>query len=777
LLIRILTCWLVATTATSAQDAATVADSIFTAAAGRGPGAYEQAAEQIARLAEANPDNATAHALLGALYLRLENGDGARMALERATGLDSTLAGAHFGLGRVLLELEDKPKESIPHFEAALTVDSTYADALAQLALAYHRSDKRRDARRAADRAIKLDPRLAAPYRILAETYVEGGNTKASLIYFKRYLDLNPKDEETAYAFARHLHAQGQWEDLFQVTSRLKDARSLPLLAVSLIHKGEHEGAMQAFQDYTATLEEEETELYEDITFVGLKREVQAYRTVPPTARDAFLEQFWMRRDPFKTSGGSMRRAEHYRRVWHAREVYGVKRYPWDRRGEVYIRYGEPDWISTSKSLNAITPPAVQQVQDMMAARLYGSESVDHSFVGPVFPIRHQSDAGLVLSNPSVDDGELLGLQGFKPITASSDWSTVPWESWVYTDVGGGLEISFTDEFLSNNYDFAPIPTLSEDDMTRLELTQGSALSFLSRITEFSPASLVARVASEQPERYDLTQLDPLHFYFEALAYRGENGQTDLQVNIALPIDNVALPEDPDTTVVVERRVVLLMGSREVIRFVENLGIGINSMSRDQGLLAVERVNLPVRPGEYELRVQATRRNTNRVQVYGQGLELADFSSPDLALSDLQIAQNIQETNPERPSKFVRNGWDIQPAPTRSFHQGEPLFVYYEIYNLMRNEFGQTRYKIAYEVETRTSEGKIKIPFLAKLRRKEGEKIGFEFEQTGEEEMEADYFELDLAEAKVGRYELRMRVTDLDTGQETSRSTVFSVIP
>ena len=43
--------------------------------------------------------------------------------------------------------------------------------------------------------------------------------------------------------------------------------------------------------------------------------------------------------------------------------------------------------------------------------------------------------------------------------------------------------------------------------------------------------------------------------------------------------------------------------------------------------------------------------------------------------------------------------------------------------------------------------------------------------------MEADYFELDLAEAKVGRYELRMRVTDLDTGQETSRSTVFSVIP
>ncbi|MEE2754918.1 MAG: hypothetical protein VX910_13110, partial [Candidatus Latescibacterota bacterium] len=266
-----------------------------------------------------------------------------------------------------------------------------------------------------------------------------------------------------------------------------------------------------------------------------------------------------------------------------------------------------------------------------------------------------------------------------------------------------------------------------------------------------------------------------LHFFFEALAFRGENGKTDLQINIALPIDNVAMDEDPDTTVILERRVVLLRGAREISRSVENLGVVISDQNRDLGLLAVERINVSTKPGEYELRVQASRRNTNRVQVYGQALDLEDFSSADLKLSDLQIAQHVEEADPDRPSKFARKGWDIRPAPARTFERGQPLFVYYEIYNLNRDEFGQTRYQIGYEVETRTSEGKITIPFLAKLKRKHGDKVGFEFEQTGAKPDEHDYFELDLSEAKPGNYELRMKVKDLTTRQTASKQTMFTV--
>ncbi len=752
-----------------------LADSIFNAAAAGNQDAWRAAVSEIQILASTAPTEAKLPALLGALYLRLEERDSARAALERATRMDTTLAAAYFALGRVHLELRDKPDDAIKQFEAAIRADSTYADAHAQLGLAYQKKGKRRLARRHADRAIRYEPRLALPYRILAETYAEDENRAASLIYFKRYLDRNPDDQKTAYTFSLKLLEEEEWEQLFEVTSRLDDTLALPLLATSLIHKGEHEAAQVAFQDYIATLEPEEGAFYEDIAFVGLKREITASRTVPASSRDAFLTSFWMRRDPFKTSGGAMRRAEHYRRVWHARQEYGKKKFPWDRRGEVYIRYGEPFYKSTSKNLNAIVPPEAQQVQDVMASRLYGSQSIDHTFVGPVYPIRHQTDSGLSLSAPNVDSGELLGLQGWKPVTSGSDWSTVPWESWIYKDIGNGIEISFTDEFLSGSYDYAPIPTLSEADFNRLERSDGSPLSFISRITEMAPAALVARVASEEPDRYDLAILEPLHFFYEVLSYRGEGAETDLQINIAMPIDNIAFEDDPDTTVIVERRVVLLRGTREVTRSVENLSVGINSTNRDQGLLAVERVNVPTRPGEYELRIQASRRNSKRVQVYGQNIEVANYNGPELMLSDLQIAQHVAEADPENPTKFSRAGWNIRPAPARTFRSGEPMFVYYEIYNLKRDTFGQTHYQISYEVETRTSEGKIQIPFLAKLRRKQGEKVGFEFDQTGTLETEKDYFELDLSKAKAGRYELSMKVKDLETQQTTSQTSQFSI--
>ena len=55
--------------------------------------------------------------------------------------------------------------------------------------------------------------------------------------------------------------------------------------------------------------------------------------------------------------------------------------------------------------------------------------------------------------------------------------------------------------------------------------------------------------------------------------------------------------------------------------------------------------------------------------------------------------------------------------------------------------------------------------------------FGFEFEQTGSNPMESDYFELDLAEAKPGRYELRMKISDVSSGEETSRTSLFSVTP
>ncbi len=40
----------------------------------------------------------------------------------------------------------------------------------------------------------------------------------------------------------------------------------------------------------------------------------------------------------------------------------------------------------------------------------------------------------------------------------SGSSSSVPWESWVYTQIGGGIEFVFTDQMMNGVWDFPPMP-------------------------------------------------------------------------------------------------------------------------------------------------------------------------------------------------------------------------------------------------------------------------------------------------------------------------------
>ncbi len=764
---------------------------------------------------------ARALAQIGQGHLQEGAADSARSTFQQAVGYDPKLTAAHFGLGRVYLELEEDPKGALPHLQAAVAADSTNADAHYFLARAY-REIGRPEARKAADRAIRYDPMYAPAYLLLAQSYQEEDNRLAMMVYYKKYLDLFPKDQEPAYAFALDLMQKRRFKELEEITSLMMDRRALPLLAQALMRRGDYEGAVRAFGHYVETLDPKEQELYDDISLVGLPHEVEAYKAAPPEKREAFLRQFWLRHDPFKASGGALRRAEHYRRVWHARTYYGKVKSPWDRRGEVYTRYGEPDYRSSSEDMNAKIPPAVQRVQDQMAYELYGAQGLGITFVGPVFPIRTGvgsyrglpgdlriagSDPEGPISDPfsAISPGErqyeaddiapqeifpetvvkldpefVVGLSGWKPVTVGNNWATVPWEVWVYADVGKGLEIAFTDEYLSGVYDYAPIPGVDERDLKRLDedrfVGETAYLRLMQRLTELAPAIRVAKVVREEPERYDISGFEPLDFYYDVASFRGRKGLTEVQVNIGIPIDHVIQPGDTDTTVVVDRRVALI-GSRytHLLPAQRSLEAPISGLGRNRALL--DRVLMEASPGNYELAVQAGRRGTRLLQSYLQDLKLQDYSGKDLGLSDLLVAKRVTAaTEATSDPRFVRGKWRITPLPSHVFQVGQHVFVYSEIYNLMRDEFGATRYEVAYELHATGTEGTVLSPILTRILGRQSEAaVTVRYEQTGTEESVSDYVELDIGKAESRRYRVRMTVKDLNSGQEVSKEGMFWV--
>ncbi len=731
------------------------------------PSLIRDALNVLNRALPTSADSTVLLARIGHLYLRLHLPDSAEAAFVRVLNNDPHQADAHLGLGRVFLEYRDEHKRARTHFNKAIQADSNRAENYAFLGKTDLARGKRKEAMAAANRALQIDPRHAPAHLLLARLYQQKGDTHRALAHYNHYLAQGSQEEALALELALGFLTEKRYDIVTQLAARMADAQRLPLLAQVLLVSRRFEAAMTLFEKYLATLDAREKAVYEDIALVGNAEEVAAYRGVSGEERDAFLKAFWIRKDPFGTTGGTQRRAEHYRRVWHARTFFGRYRYPFDRRGEVYIRYGEPDYRSSWREPNASVPIPVQRVQEKLAFQLYGRPGTTATYIGPVFPVR----IGLrnVESNrPLEEDDGTLGLRGFKPVTAGNDFSSVPWEVWIYADIHNGIEVVFTDEMHTRIFDFAPVPSLDHEDIYEVD-SRGSPLRFQQLMNDYAPASQVAAVAAKNPERYDTSDLEPLNFYYEALSFRGERGKTNLQINIGLPIDEVALPDDPDTAAVVERRIALVDArDREVKRLREEVAVPIPIGLRGKSLLARDRIDILLPPGEYDFAVQMWRVNTNRLGNYREKVRLHDFSGDSLMISDLQLAQHIAKIEGDTSSAQ----WRVTTSPSRTFFSGTPIFVYFEIYNLTRDAFGQTRYEVAFAVAPEKGRALASQP---KIRRRDGEVISVQYAQTGRDLWIADYVELDIGQVAPGRYRLIMTVKDRNSAQSAVREGVFRI--
>ena len=745
------------------------------------PDSIRVAVGKLEAALDAYPNPALLRVRIGMLYLKAKDTQRARARFRDALVQDSTLVAARYGLGRVYLELMNNPRRALKNLERAIRIDSTYSDAHQLMGRAYLKMGRKKEVMASARAALRHDPDHAPSYMLLADYFLSQGNTSEAIRYFQEFLSREPDDEESAFDFAMHLLEIGWYDEVLQLAGLMGRERGLPLEAHVLAAWGDHEEALEVFERYISLLSIRERSAFHDVSNVGGPDDVLAYRNTPPEEREIFLKRFWMKRDPFQTSGGAMRRVEHYRRVWRAMTLYGEIAWPFDARGRVFVRYGEPDWKSSWKQVNAQVPIKVQRVQEKLAFQLYGRRGMDMTFIGPVYPIRSDRSAEKRLSQsewgtsskplggPEETD---VGLTFYKPVTTSMDYSKVGWEVWVYADIENGLEVVFTDELYSGIYDFAPEPTPDGYDLDELSMQRmGPMRRLMTRLPNLAPGARVARISKDLPERYDLSHLDPMEFYYEALTFRGRNGEADLQLNLGLPLDNVLADGDRDTTVALDRRIALIRNRTEAVRKIrDRLDLRISPSRKGAGLLAVDRVDLTAAPGAYRLALQMSRMNTNRLQTYHQEVEVPDYDSGQLLLSDLQVAYRVVEAGSESDPKSVRGQWEIASAPSRAFRAGDPVFVYFEIYNLTRDSFGNTRYEVGYEVRR----GRKKLKTLA--RKGSGEMVSVSYSQVGNSPDESDYVELDLRRGRPGRYRVKMTVKDLVSARETVREGRFQIM-
>ncbi len=757
-------------------------------------GAHKEAAEILGRLVEVFPDDVNLLTRQGYALLKAEDFESAIIAFESAKKLDSDLPGTYVGLGLARLRNSGRGLEAFFNFRQAVGE---------------------------ARSAIEINAAYGPAYRLLGEAYgrFEEDHEKA-LGYYTTYIELEPDNPEGRYEFGLSLVQLGQYDKIDEyitpfVETHPSENLLLPLAAQAHFYLERFGRALELFERYLQTLDPPERELYTDISLVASAEELEAYRAATEEEKATFLHRFWLKRDSDILTAINERVIEHYRRVWYARTFFAAAASPWDKRGEVYIRYGQPDYRSRSTRRQFVQNPKVQAVRDRMAVALYGDEAALLTFTGPVFPVKanrshleatlfdqrvtpdaagattadddvgidasqvsalaekEQDPMAAIRENSRFDEfGDLntrLNFGGYAPITLDNEVGTVPWETWTYTGIGNGMEITFTDERGTGAFDFAPIPPPSLD----------TDVSRLARFTEYAPRVVFRNAISRMPDVYrPRFHHPPLDFYFDLASFRAPEGRTTLEVYYGIPAAQVKIGQRRDVSYIqVKCALALAPADYSVIhRTSSSRAYRVAAdFSGVQKAFMPELLKLQVPPGKYDLQVQIKDLLSGHNGIYRQTVDVKAYSEDRLRISDIQLAATIGETKLQE--RFKKGEVWVVPMPTRNYRGAQQVYAYYEIYNLKKNRFGQTRYRVKYVVRyvskpIRGALGSV-ASGLRSLFRSKRPSVSISYEHDGTEPNEQSYLEIDLDKVKHGVNVLEVEIKDLVSGKSEEREIRF----
>ena len=704
-------------TPAAAQDAES---RLERAIAQYGDGEYGNAASTLRSLLERQPGPPAAHLWLSRALDRLERYDEAERAVKEALKIDSASPEALIQLSRVYI-LKDKKKDARKVLDEAGKLAPDLADVYYYRGRTYGKikmaSFRPRTAERefriqdeSYRRAIELNPMHPDAYFQLGYAIEEIKEDPATAIdwYFKQASRI-PAHDEAVYRLAACAIALKDYQKgyaLLQQVAGLQGTAVNPIVdglagqleAYALHTQDRHDEAYHAMERYVAVLSEidpEEVAIYRDLSLVSSSKDAEAFLEAPEQEKEKLWRTYWAVRDPDPTTRTNERLVEHYRRMIFSRLHFSTGKDPWDRRGEIYIRFGHPDdrqhfILKTGEDVvNAVFPTGIRDV-DMIR---------DVS--------RQRFDMEVSTGAPIQDFGGFSARAGRETKSVA-----FPTESWVY--VPFGLEIFFTDQRNSKVFDY-PLQVIDlPDQATNFGTTNRLVYNFLN-----TPRKQVVEFIRKVSEfhRHDYGG-EPLTFVYHLASFKGAGDRADVEVAYSVPSVQLGHVEDGlGERTSLSGRIALRDGE---FSYVQSTSFSMGPLRRpgsdeDKLRLSTGAFRIRALPGEYQSAVALRDSLSQKFGIYTAPLHVADFTEDGLHLSDIKIAASIVPT--EGTGLLVRNGLHITPHPARLYSPSTPVYIYYEIYNLERNAEGRTSLRTELEIATREPRRNIVLRFLTALGR------------------------------------------------------------
>jgi GWxTD domain-containing protein len=452
--------------------------------------------------------------------------------------------------------------------------------------------------------------------------------------------------------------------------------------------------------------------LEQDVTYIISDEERKAFKNLSnDEEREAFIEQFWLRRNPNPDSPENEFREEHYRRIAYANEHYAAGKPGWKTdRGHIYIAFGKPDSIESHPSGGSYQRP--------------------------------------------MDEG-------------GGETSTFPFETWHYRyleGIGENVDLEFVDTCMCGDYHF----TIDRGEKDALQHVPGMGLTqweemgqakkadrFKGGFENLGTGPLGSSQQSKQFDRIELQakifapppikfkDLDAALFNSEHRVLQGPVFPFDVRTDYIKVTDTTVLVpitvqiKNRDITFVtkngVATGVVNILGKvttimhKTVQTFEDTVSVEqpaeLLEKSLDRKSIYWKAVPLP--PGLYRLDIAIKDvNNPDHIGIYGRGIEVPTYHDEKLATSTLILADQMSPVDSHSigAGNCVIGNTKICPRVTTNqatpvnFKRGQQLNFWMQVYNLGMPMAGLQpgKYKVTIKINDTISKQEIaqSAPFV-----------------------------------------------------------------
>ena len=500
------------------------------------------------------------------------------------------------------------------------------------------------------------------------------------------------------------------------------------------------------------------TWLEQDVAYIISDEERKAFKNLSnDEEREAFIEQFWLRRNPNPDSPENEFREEHYRRIAYANEHFAAGKPGWKTdRGHIYIAFGKPDSTDSHPSGGAYQRP--------------------------------------------MDEG-------------GGETSTFPFETWHYRyleGIGENIDLEFVDTCMCGDYHFTidrgekdalmHVPGMGQTQWEEMGMAKKAdrfkggfenlgtgPLSSSQQSKQFDRIELAAKIFAPPPVKFkDLESAISEHKILSGPIF-----PFDVRTDFVKVTENTVLMpvtiqiRNRDMTFVtkngVSTGVVNILGKvttlthKTVQTFEDTVSVEEPAELLEKSLdrRSIYWKALPLLPGLYRLDIAVKDvNNPDHIGIYGRGIDVPTYHDEKLATSSLILADQMSPVDSHSigAGNCVIGNTKICPRVTPNaatpvnYKRNQQLNFWMQVYNLGIDENSKSNLAtVTYQIIDTTTNS---VVFEKQMDSKD---LGAHSDQLTVEKT------LPVAGLQPGKYKVTIKVNDEISKQEIAQSAPFVV--